>query len=70
MHFSKHVALIHVALICGRVWVIKKCLYSIAHLYAMAATMWVKKCRLMFKTLSYSDFEAFGFSFDMILYYI
>ena len=50
----------------------KKCLASISHKYAMAVeTMWVKKCSIMYKTLTYSsNFEAFDFNFDMVLHYV
>ena len=53
---------------CG---LFKKCLASITHKYAMAVeTIWVKQCSIMNKTLTYSNFEAFDFNFDIVLYYM
>ena len=53
---------------CG---LFKKCLASITHKYAMAVeTIQVKQCSIMYKTLTYSNFEAFDFNFDMVLYYM
>ena len=38
--------------------------------YMSVATIWVKQYSIMYKTLKYSNFEAFDFNFDMVLYYI
>ena len=32
--------------------------------------VWVKQCSMMYKTLTYSNFEAFDSNFDVVLYYI
>ena len=51
----------------------KKCLASITPINAMghgSGNKWVKQCSIMYKTLTYSNFEALDFKFDIVLYYI
>ena len=53
---------------CG---LFKKYLASITHKYAMAVeTIKVKQCSTMYKTLTNSNFEAFDFNFDTVLFYM
>ena len=49
---------------CG---LFKKCLASMTH---NTLWQWVKQSSLMYKTLTYFNFEAFDINFDMVLYYM
>ena len=71
MHFSKQVALPCGIKLWSDCWLMKEGLASNTHkLYATAVETWAKQCTKTCKTLTYSNFEAFDFTFDVHLYYI
>ena len=68
MYFSKQVALPCCSKLWSECWLIKGVWLQIRILYATAVEIiWAKQCTKTCKTLIYSNFEAFDFTFDMHL---